>query len=225
MILSHRHRFIFVKTRKTAGTSVEISLSRYCGPDDVITPITPEDEKIRRELGLAPQNYSKRCLPRRRRHLRELTRGAWPTESVFHNHITASEIVTRVPEWNSYFKFTIVRNPWDYVASRHAWEVYRRHDPTLTVDQVLAAWDPAQNWYSYTLDGKVAVDFAIRFESLGADLAIACRQLGIEFDEWLPRAKANTGRKLHYRELLEPRHVEYVRDRCAAEIDHFGYEF
>ena len=43
MIASHQHRFIFLKTRKTAGTSVEIALSKVCGPDDIITEISPED--------------------------------------------------------------------------------------------------------------------------------------------------------------------------------------
>jgi hypothetical protein len=39
MIISHEHKFILLKTRKTAGTSIEIALSRFCGDDDVITPI------------------------------------------------------------------------------------------------------------------------------------------------------------------------------------------
>lgn len=37
--ISHEHRFMLIKTRKTAGTSVEIALSRSCGPDDIIRPI------------------------------------------------------------------------------------------------------------------------------------------------------------------------------------------
>ena len=40
MIISHQLQLIFVKTRKTAGTSIEIALSRYAGPDDVITAIS-----------------------------------------------------------------------------------------------------------------------------------------------------------------------------------------
>ena len=54
MIASHQHRFIFLKTRKTAGTSVEIALSKVCGPDDVITEISPEDEELRRAAGGHP---------------------------------------------------------------------------------------------------------------------------------------------------------------------------
>jgi len=39
MIISHTHKFIFIKSEKTAGTSIEAALSRYCSGDDVVTPI------------------------------------------------------------------------------------------------------------------------------------------------------------------------------------------
>jgi hypothetical protein len=38
MILSHEHKFIFLRTKKTAGTSIELALFELCGPNDVITP-------------------------------------------------------------------------------------------------------------------------------------------------------------------------------------------
>ena len=63
MIVSHEHRFIFLKTRKTAGTSVEIALSGICGPDDIITPITPADEVLRADLR-GPQNFASPPLVR-----------------------------------------------------------------------------------------------------------------------------------------------------------------
>ena len=61
MIVSHQHRFVFIKTRKTAGTSIEIALAEHCGPADIITPIDEVDEQIRRELGhRGPQNFEVR---------------------------------------------------------------------------------------------------------------------------------------------------------------------
>ncbi|MDA3856877.1 MAG: hypothetical protein PF480_01210 [Roseovarius sp.] len=57
MIISHKNHFVFVKTTKTAGTSVEIALSKHCGDADIITPIHPDDEAIKAARGLrGPQN-------------------------------------------------------------------------------------------------------------------------------------------------------------------------
>ena len=51
MIVSFPRQFIFIKTSKTAGTSLEIALSKYAVPEDILTPITAEDEVMRRTLG------------------------------------------------------------------------------------------------------------------------------------------------------------------------------
>ena len=37
MIVSHKHKFIFLKTRKTAGSSIQVTLAEHCGEDDIIT--------------------------------------------------------------------------------------------------------------------------------------------------------------------------------------------
>src|SRR5262245_11425347 len=55
MIVSHKHKFIFIKTKKTAGTAIEAALSELCGPEDVITPYREESEQDRK--GLSPQNF------------------------------------------------------------------------------------------------------------------------------------------------------------------------
>jgi hypothetical protein len=118
MIISHKHKFIFIKTAKTAGTSLEIALSAICGKDDVISKILPEDEKIRQELGFrGAQNYQIplmdcvwRDIPRLLHRRKRL---------IFFNHASAQHIKRHVkPEvWNDYYKFCFERNPWDKLIS------------------------------------------------------------------------------------------------------------
>ena len=40
-VVSHEYKFIFVKTGKTAGTAIEVELSKIGGPDDVFTKLFP----------------------------------------------------------------------------------------------------------------------------------------------------------------------------------------
>ena len=91
MIVSHAHKFIFLKTKKTAGTSIELALTELCGPEDVITPLTEIDE-AKRAGGRCAQNWrlhgwwgSKRPLFKRR----------WfkftAADYGFYNHMPAAE--------------------------------------------------------------------------------------------------------------------------------------
>ena len=83
MIISHRHKFIFLKTSKTAGTSIEIALSQICGEEDVITPLAKEDEELRRLLSCrSSQNYLPELSRLRQRPNRQLTK-----QEGFFNHM------------------------------------------------------------------------------------------------------------------------------------------
>lgn len=125
MIISHKHRFIFIKTEKTAGTSIEMALAAVCGPQDIITPVVhPEDRHVIASAGDAirpPQNYH---IPLNKWRLREwgqtFKTGTWPQ---FYNHIGAGEIRQLIASdvWDNYYKFCFERNPWDKVVSYYYW--------------------------------------------------------------------------------------------------------
>ena len=115
MILSHKHKFIFIKTKKTAGTAIEAAISQLCGPDDVITPYRAASEKDRK--GLGPQNYRidhplKPQRPLWRRLLGRPERYWHPTIG-YYEHMPASRIRAYAGEdvWNDYFKFAFDRHP------------------------------------------------------------------------------------------------------------------
>ena len=86
MIISHSRKFIFVKTYKTAGSSLEIALSKYCAKGDILTPLDGEEEDKRRELsGLGAQNYGKPARRYRAEDVVRLMRTRKPVER-FNEH-------------------------------------------------------------------------------------------------------------------------------------------
>jgi hypothetical protein len=230
MIVSHRHKFIFMRTTKTASTSMEISLSRYCGPEDVITPVNELDEPILLEKGIAPQNYTRprrwwECRPKDIARL--LLKGTRPEKVLYWNHMSARavrELVTP-PVWDSYFKFCFVRNPWDRAISRYYWNLSR--DSRLSdLDKSLRKNDPNSNFEIYTINGEMAVDFVGKFENMQEDLAKICQRLSLAYDGWLPRTKAKSRiDKRHYSEVLSPVQADYIRQKCRREIELFNYTF
>ena len=42
MIISHKYKFIFMHGRKCAGSSIEVMLNKYLGPDDIQIGSWPE---------------------------------------------------------------------------------------------------------------------------------------------------------------------------------------
>lgn len=212
MIVSHKHRFVFLKTRKTAGTSLEIALSRHCGPDDIITPIADADETLRKDFGgKGPQNF-------------EPLSGGRPAFS--HMQASAVRRLVGAEVWDGYFKFAVERNPWDLVASSYRYGM-RHPGRTATLSDFVRRPHRieklAKNQQIYRLGGEIAVDRVCLFESLVPDLAEVCDLVGLPHLE-LPHAKLSPDRR-HYRELYEPSDVEVVRRVFSDTIDTFGYEF
>lgn len=234
MILSHRHRFIFLKSTKTGGTSLEIALSRYCGPDDVITIIYQADEETRASLGLpGPQNHLLPLAEHRPRDVVRALREKRPVER-YYNHIPAALMRARVPVdvWNGYLKFSIVRDPFDYVVSRYFWNNRRGEHPPERFRQWLLS-EPERLLINRTItdiDGHSAVDAMIRYEHFATDLAALAERLG------LPRTLPAEFAALRAKGGIRPRSattrqmfagfaegVEFVMQGFADDIREYGY--
>lgn len=230
MIICHEHQFIFIKTTKTAGTSTELYLRQFCGPDDVVTPCGDPDEELALELGVGgPRNYRERMLwpwEIRARSARRLLRDKkWPQKLRHRNHQPASEIRSVIGDstWNRYRKITVVRNPWDATVSRYYWrQVHRSVMRPPSVDEAVAL--AGSNWRIYSINDQSAVDSVLRFEQLEADLVQFAKELGVVSHVPLPRAKAGIRpQSVKAHDLLSQAQAREVARLAHREIELFGY--
>jgi hypothetical protein len=221
VIVSHRHRFIFVKTRKTAGTSIEVLLARHAGPDAIVTPVQPPVP------GHAPRNHRGRFNPlpqiahqrRIRPALSDLRR-----RRAYWNHMPAVRIRERVGTavWDSYFKFCFERDPWDKVVSLYRYRHWKYAD-TDFADFVRNEELP-NDFPLYSLDGENAMDFVGRFEHLTDDLATVLAKVGIDAPVELTREKgASPPAVADTAAEFTPELDARVAEVFAREIAELGY--
>ena len=228
MIVSHKYKFIFLKTRKTAGTSIEIALSKYCGPDDIITPITPEDEKLRQELGYrGPQNYSVSYMHYTLKDWKRLL--LHKKKATFYNHIPAECARKWVGSsvWNSYYKFSFERNPWDKAVSLYYF-LKGAQNLDLTFEEFVRRQDAAllSNFDIYSIQGEVVVDYLGRYEELDSGLEKISLAIGLPEKLTIPRAKGQYRKdKRQYQELYGQAEKQIMKGVCQEEIALLGYEF
>jgi hypothetical protein len=244
-IVCHSRRLIFVKTRKTAGSSVEIALSRLCDASDLVTPLGDEngpEEQLRKEAGGHPPanwkkpwwryKFGKELRHRIKYGKRPLLLGTHATAEQLRAHFGADI-------WSSYYKVTLERNPWDKALSRYWWQRYRhqqRHgdDDFESLSGFLARvarerpyW--LSNWGHYTIDDEIAVDRVLFYERLADDLGALERELGLDSGRLaLPEKRAKGGHRAdrrHYSEVLSDSDRELIARVCRREIEAFGYEF
>jgi hypothetical protein len=233
MIISHQHKFIFLKTKKTAGTAIEAALSELCGPLDVITPYREESEQDRK--GLPPQNYRiEHPLKPKRPLLRRLLMRPerYYHHSVgFYEHMPASRVRDYVGEevWRSYFKFAFDRNPWDRQVS---WYLYKTKSKRFrpSFEQFMSSRRRAYvtNYAIYTLDGALAVDFVGRYERLEEDLNAALAKAGVPgCSVKVPRTNVTPDRDeaRDYRSYYSADTRALVADWYQPEIALLGYGF
>lgn len=157
------YRCVFVHVPKTAGMSIEHVFLRLVG-------LT---WKTRAPL-LLRGNDDPELGPPRLAHLTA-------REYVARGHLTAEQ-------FESYFKFSFVRNPWDRIVSEYK---YRGHPVKLDFKTYLFKHLPAPGWtdsyshiipqYDFLYDeaGNLLVDFVGRYENLQADFDRVCTRVGI----------------------------------------------
>lgn len=215
MLISHRHRFIYLKTVKTAGTSVEAALQRFSVPDDH-PPIAETTPLIETDAGVVG------------------ARGRFARETVWRNHMRAADLKARLDPgiWSGYFKFCNIRNPWDKTVS---WFHFRHPEMKgKPQDEVVAAFrtwlagtsDIGMDNKVYMMDGTSVVDDVIRYENMAGDFARLCTRLGLPAAD-IPHMKSQQrgSARIPYQAYYDAAAQRKVARRYDEAIKLFGWAF
>lgn len=170
-------------------------------------------------------------------------------DSLYFKHATARDIKRMMGDaWEGYFKFSIVRNPWDWVVSNYAYnrglhQCYvsgTRYEAMRTPGKVpgwasemsfeswlrwwLEEFNPSQHALLADGAGKLLVDEVYRFENIQQDIGAICRRLDIEF---VPRPVDTRGKRksADYRDYYTDETREQVAQHFRKDAELFGYTF
>ena len=210
--------FIYLKTRKTGGTSVEVYFERYALP--------PEGYE---ETHYRPLTISEHGVVCRERPASE--------DGVWRPHMEHGAVRAQVGEafWSEALKVCVVRNPWNTLVSAFWWATPRELAERLAagdfarVRGLFNAWIARQpvlsNRAIYAEGGRSLMDVHIRQERMAEGVAEVCARIGAPFEpERLGRYKSEARRRpepfpLYYDEAS----LRRVGEACAEEIEQFGY--
>lgn len=211
MIISHKHKFIFFKTRKTAGSSIQVALAEHCGPDDIITG--------QYQLGIDDHSHS----------------AGFNMDKFFTNHPHPELIPVKnfLPKevWDTYYKFAFVRNPFDVAVSRYHWDQKGKKGLTETSVEGFRKWVADGNLYDrdqahfYTAyDGYVDLDFIGYYENLEEDVQHICKVIGISSLN-LPSLKSGYRDNSSYATFYDDVTKERVQQFFDLDFNLYGYNF
>lgn len=245
MILSQAHKFVFIKGRKVAGTSIEIALASICGPDDIVTPVFPIEERERLRVGSACRNYAidrmwepgylallAETPPAQLLRLR-------PPPQRYYNHMPLKQVERRYPDRLDDFRIVCAeRSPYAKMISwlnmeEGTFSSYRVGGTMLqALSDLSAAFDrehaagriaEAMNIPLYLNSAGVLRVEVLRYENLQDEFDAFVRTLGCQPPP-LPHAKKGLmSDTLDPRAIFRRDQIDAINDVFAEEFEAFGY--
>jgi hypothetical protein len=151
-----------------------------------------------------------------------------------HTHATASQVRDVVGRkiFDSYYKFTVERNPWDRQVSLYSHRQWKKGKPADNFDRDMqsfiyrnTSYVRLDNWSKYAIGNEIVADRVIRYERLAEENEELVAMLGISGPIELPRLRQYAGERPHYSTYYSDPTRNLVGRWYAKEIEALGHTF
>lgn len=170
------------------------------------------------------------------------------TEEIGGGHAVPKDIKLELSDdqWNDIYKFTFIRNPFDWMLSTYnyilAYKVHGYHDVVSKMDLtefiefyvntmmlnegVPIGANKCVSLHEFITDnnGNVIVDFIGRFENANEDMKKVMKVLNLP-EEDLPFKNVNPYREADYRVCYNDKSRALVEKYFKKDLEYFGYSF
>ena len=146
-------------------------------------------------------------------------------------HLNAKQIKNIVKdEWDSYFKFSIIRNPWDRIISMYCSRYYAlqgvgkyagRSLKYFLNNFTLPKWEHGLQCSDYI---NLPIDFIIRFENRQQDIEKLNSKFNLFIDSNIVARKVK-GRNADYKIYYDDETIEIVNKKFNKDINQFNYKY
>jgi hypothetical protein len=222
MLISHKKKFVFVHIYKTAGTSVAGTFLPYSRLiDRMVFEFWFSRKAISQIIKIMGwQDHGQREFCGVEKHAKAIE---------IREYMGAKQ-------YDEYFSFAFVRNPFDLVVSLYFYvRQAKSHRDHIRVNQM--EFDEFVRWHldekpplmldfiSDPESGERIVDYIGHFENLAQDVSHIQEKVGIEVGQIQHKNASAKRKKKNYQEYYTEETKSLVENYFKADLDAFGYTF
>jgi Sulfotransferase family len=218
-VISHRYKCIFIHIPKTAGTSIEQKLGHF----EILDRGVQDHRTISEIEPITLSDLAKSCF-----HLNPKAFILQIKKLIKDKQLNFKQC------YDTYFKFSFVRNPWartfswyrNVMRDNHHKKRFGIADDCLFKDFLAKHLNqgelkPQLLWLT-NKKGDIPFDFIGRFENLKDDFDYVAEKIGLENKE-LPKLIAGDGQR--YTSFYDSKMVDLIYKQYKDEIDYFNFKY
>ena len=155
--------------------------------------------------------------------------------------------INKIDFYNSMFKFTFVRNPFDWLLSTYYYILknnlhpenenvskmklydflyYYVNDLKYTNKYKELGHNKITSLYEYITDNndELIVDYIGKYENIDSDMQSISEKIGVKYS-YIPNLNVNTSKDKDYRKYYDVYSIDFVKKYFEKDLDYFNYTF